>query len=100
MKHDHLILLSVCAGLLAAVLSFVPMTARAQESPPLNLARDGYFYIGGAPTTIDGKTFIAGQMYVEYRIPAKQTHPYPIIMVHGGTRSGANWTGTPDGREG
>ena len=39
-------------------------------------------------------------MYVEYRIPAKQTHPYPIIMVHGGTRSGANWTGTPDGREG
>ena len=49
---------------------------------------------------VDGKTFIAGQMYVEYRIPAKQTHPYPIIMVHGGTRSGANWTGTPDGREG
>jgi pimeloyl-ACP methyl ester carboxylesterase len=22
------------------------------------------------------------------------------VMVHGGTRSGANWTGTPDGREG
>ena len=39
-------------------------------------------------------------MYVEYRIPAKQTHPYPIIFVHGGTRSGANWTGTSDGREG
>ena len=39
-------------------------------------------------------------MYVEYRIPAKQTHPYPIIIVHGGTRSGANWTGTSDGREG
>ena len=49
---------------------------------------------------INGKTVIAGQMYVEYRIPAKQTHPYPIIIVHGGTRSGANWTGTPDGREG
>ena len=38
-------------------------------------------------------------MYVEMRIPAKQTHPYPIIMVHGGTRSGTNFTGTPDGRE-
>ena len=67
---------------------------RAQDNPPLNLARDGFFYIGGKPTKIDGKTFIAGQMYVEYRIPAKQTHPYPIIFVHGGTRSGANWTGT------
>jgi pimeloyl-ACP methyl ester carboxylesterase len=100
MKHDPLIVLSVCVGILAAVLTFVPMTARTQDNPPLNLARDGYFYIGGTPTKVDGKTVVAGQMYVEYRIPAKQTHPYPIIMVHGGTRSGANWTGTPDGREG
>jgi pimeloyl-ACP methyl ester carboxylesterase len=100
MKHDPLIWLSICAGLVAAVLTFVPMTAKAQQTPPLNLERDGYFYIGGTPTKVDGKTVIAGQMYVEYRIPAKQTSPYPIIMVHGGTRSGANWTGTPDGREG
>jgi len=33
------------------------------------------------------------------RIPQKQTHPYPIVMVHGGTRSGTTFTGTPDGRE-
>jgi hypothetical protein len=76
------------------------MTQAADDDPPLNLARDGFFYVGGKPTTINGKTYIAGQMYVEMRIPAKQTHPYPIIMVHGGTRSGTNWTGTPDGREG
>jgi pimeloyl-ACP methyl ester carboxylesterase len=92
-------------AILATVLGFAPMTTEAQDNskgnnPPLNLARDGYFYVGGAPMQVDGKTVIAGQMYVEYRIPAKQTHPYPIIMVHGGTRSGANWTGTPDGREG
>jgi pimeloyl-ACP methyl ester carboxylesterase len=43
---------------------------------------------------------MTGQMYVEYRIPAKRTYPYPIIMVHGGTMSGTNYTGTPDGREG
>jgi pimeloyl-ACP methyl ester carboxylesterase len=70
------------------------------SSPPLHLARDGFFYAGGAPTVINGKTFMAGQMYVEYRIPERQTHPYPLVMVHGGNRSGANWTGTPDGREG
>ncbi len=42
---------------------------------------------------------MVGQMYVEMRIPQKQTHPYPIVMVHGGTRSGTTFTGTPDGRE-
>ena len=100
MKHNPPIVPSICVALLAAVFGFAPMTTNAQDNPPLNLARDGFFYIGGKPTKIDGKTFIAGQMYVEYRIPAKQTHPYPIIIVHGGTRSGANWTGTSDGREG
>ncbi len=39
-------------------------------------------------------------MYVDDPHPAKQTHPYPIIMVHGGSMSGTNYTGTPDGREG
>src|SRR5437773_1205001 len=76
------------------------MSYAADENPPLNRARDGCFYAGGKPVGINGKTFMAGQMYVELRIPAKQTHPYPIVMVHGGNRSGANWTGTPDGREG
>jgi pimeloyl-ACP methyl ester carboxylesterase len=39
-------------------------------------------------------------MYVEYMIPAKRLHPFPIIMVHGGSQTGTNFTGTPDGREG
>jgi len=70
------------------------------KDPHLTLARDGFFYVGGRYTTVNGRKYMAGQMYVEYRIPAKQTHPYPIIMVHGGTMSGTNYTGTPDGREG
>jgi pimeloyl-ACP methyl ester carboxylesterase len=100
MKVDLVAFISICAGVVLAAVVLAPMAAKADDNPPLNLARDGFFYVGGKPTRIDGKTFIAGQMYVEYRIPAKQTHPYPIVFVHGGTRSGANWTGTPDGREG
>src|SRR5437763_9957999 len=69
---------------------------KADDDPPLNLARDGFFSVGGEPTTIKGKTYVVGQMYVEMRIPQNQTHPYPIIMVHGGTRSGTTYTGTPD----
>lgn len=41
-----------------------------------------------------------GQVYAEFQIPEQQRHPYPIVMVEGGGQTGANFTGTPDGREG
>ena len=43
---------------------------------------------------------IGTQMYVEYQIPAKVKHPYPIVLVHGGGGQGLDWMGTPDGRRG
>src|ERR1700682_2926076 len=70
------------------------------DDGPLTLARDGHFYVGGRTTVVDGRSYVSHQMYVEVRVPAKQTHRYPIVMVHGGTMSGTNFTGTPDGREG
>src|SRR5689334_16013929 len=104
MNQGTFALVSIAAAALVAggLLSFLAArTAQAaDEDPPLNLARDGFFSVGGKTTTINGKSYVVGQMYVEMRIPAKQTHPYPIVMVHGGTRSGTNFTGTPDGREG
>ncbi|MDB5651331.1 MAG: alpha/beta-hydrolase [Hyphomicrobiales bacterium] len=72
--------------------------ARAEE--PLVLAKTGWLYAGGHLESVNGKQYMTGQMYAEYMLPARQTHPYPIIMVHGGTMSGTNFTGTPDGREG
>ena len=99
MSHDSLKKLALRAAAAAIITFGAPIVSQAAD-PPLNLARDGFFYVGGKPTKINGRTYIAGQMYVEMRIPANQTHPYPIVFVHGGTRSGTNWTGTPDGREG
>ena len=52
------------------------------------------------PAIAEQGYFFAGRMYVEYQIPAKRTHPYPIVMIHGLWQSGTNFTGTPDGREG
>ena len=89
-------------GLTAAAALFAIATgsAVAADDPPYVLAREGFFYVGGKPATVNGRTYMAGQMYVDVRIPAIQTHPYPIIMVHGGTRSATTYFGTPDGREG
>ena len=85
----------LCLG--AVLLSVVSATAQA---PPLIVAKQGYFFVGGKYfQTPDGR-FMSEQMYVEFQIPASVTHPYPIVMFSGGGQSGLNYTGTPDGREG
>jgi pimeloyl-ACP methyl ester carboxylesterase len=103
MNQHSIALIAACAMALAASAFLAVAAGRsaraADEEPPLSLARDGFFYVGGRNTTVNGHTYVVGQMYVEMRIPAKLTHPYPIIMVHGGTRTGTTYTGTPDGRE-
>ena len=67
---------------------------------PLVIARQGYLFAGGRYIQAGGRQVLAGQLYAEFQIPQNRTHPYPVIMVHGGSQSGTNYTGTPDGREG
>jgi len=43
---------------------------------------------------------MVGQAYVQFQIPQNRRHPYPIVMVHGGSQTGSGWISTPDGREG
>jgi pimeloyl-ACP methyl ester carboxylesterase len=89
---------AACALVLGAV--FLGMSSAKAADAPLVLAKTGWTYAGGHVVTIDNKQYTVGQIYAEYMIPAKLLHPYPVIMVHGGTMSGTNYTGTPDGREG
>jgi pimeloyl-ACP methyl ester carboxylesterase len=101
MTRDNIRFHAIAGAVVAAAwLTSTPIPATAADDPPLTLARDGYMYVGGKTMSVDGRTYMHSQMYVEVRVPAKQTHPHPIIMVHGGTMSGTNFTGTPDGREG
>jgi pimeloyl-ACP methyl ester carboxylesterase len=74
--------------------------ALAQNAVPLSIAREGYLFAGGKYSTINGRQVMSGHLYAEFQIPSKMTHPYPIVMVHGGGQSGTNFTGTPEGREG
>jgi pimeloyl-ACP methyl ester carboxylesterase len=70
------------------------------QAPPMVLAKTGHFFVGGRiDPSVPGSPMV-GQMYVEYWIPQTLRHPDPIVMIHGGSQTGTNFTGTPDGREG
>ena len=67
---------------------------------PLAIAKQGYFYAGGERKDGPAGSGVFGQMFVEYQIPAVQTAPYPIVMIHGNFQNGSNFLGTPDDRQG
>jgi len=96
----RLTLLLVCS-----LISFAGCQQQAADVPtsnsaPLSIARQGYLFAGGKYSTVDGRQVMSGQIYAEFQIPSQQSHPYPIVLVHGGGQTGTNFTGTPDGREG
>jgi pimeloyl-ACP methyl ester carboxylesterase len=67
---------------------------------PLRLETFGYFFVGGRiDRAIEGAP-MTGQLYAEYFIPRTLKSPFPIVMIHGGSQTGTNFTATPDGREG
>src|SRR5215471_5923311 len=86
------------AGTLAGLL--MASAAQAADVAPLEVAKQGYLFAGGKYADGPNGKIMTGQAYVEYQIPAKRSHPYPIVMIHGGGQNGSNFTGTPDGREG
>jgi len=86
-------------GVIGAMAAFAA-PAQAGDEGPLVIAKQGWFFAGGKiDRSIEGAPMV-GQMYVEYQIPEKLAHPYPVVMIHGGSQTGTNFTGTPDGREG
>ncbi len=95
------------AWLMTFVLASASVAARPPAAPgpvlfehPLALAGEGNFYVGGHYADDHGDRIMVGQMYVQYQIPAKQTHKYPLVLIHGGGQTGAGYWETPDGREG
>ncbi len=84
---------------LGALLASTPSLASADE-PPMVLSKTGYFFVGGKIDPSLPGSPMTGQMYVEYMIPQTLRSPYPVVMIHGGSQTGTNFTGTPDGREG
>lgn len=95
--------IAVWTLIFAGGLFFGAVENPAQQSKnpaPLSIQREGYLFAGGKYSNVDGHQVMSGQLYAEFQIPSRQTHPYPVVMIHGGGQSGTNFTETPDGREG
>ncbi len=106
--------LTVASVLLAAAIGGFSMSAIAHSPEktrepvaPLVLDAIGSFYVGGRVVSqtagevgiFGGGALTVDQMYVQYMVPHGATKP-AIVMIHGGTLSGASYETTPDGRMG
>ena len=70
------------------------------EKQPLEIADQGCFFAGGRYVETEAGRTMLGQMFVQYQVPAKRRHPHPLVMIHGGGQTAANFLSTPDGRRG
>jgi pimeloyl-ACP methyl ester carboxylesterase len=76
-------------------------TVAAATKLPLDVAEWSYMWVNVHRAETARGAFVGGQqMYVEYMIPSRVRHPFPIVLVHGGGGQGTDWMGTPDGRPG
>jgi pimeloyl-ACP methyl ester carboxylesterase len=94
------LLRTAATALIGAGATLAALAGADAQSGPLVISKQGWFYVGGAiDPKIEGSPMV-GHMYVEFQIPEHLAHPYPVVMIHGGSQTGTNFTGTPDGREG
>lgn len=67
---------------------------------PVIPTRRGNFWICGDVVEHGPIHVQRGPMHVEWEAPENVTHPYPLVLVHGGGGQGTDWMTTPDGRPG
>jgi pimeloyl-ACP methyl ester carboxylesterase len=48
----------------------------------------------------NGSLNVRNPMFVQYMLPARPRHDYPVVFIHGGGGQGTDWLETPDGRDG
>ena len=73
---------------------------RKTGSTAMKLAGQGYFWVGTEHKKMPYGTIISGQMYVQYLTPQQVHHPYPVVLVHGGSGQMLHYMGAGDGLAG
>jgi hypothetical protein len=106
--YQQLIAVSIVVTTLGVAAAFAESPQQAK--PPLVLAEQGSFMVGGTfvtnpgvfdpvnPTSV-GQTIHGDHLYVQYQIPPNARN-LPLVMWHGGGQFSKTWETTPDGRDG
>src|ERR1700676_4163092 len=102
---------AVGAALLAMLISS-GLGARAKDGPgaapkgsiptfsTADIARTGFFYVGGHYVGSPGQEVTYGAQYGEELGAKKIRRPYPLVFLHGAGQTGTDWLQTADGRPG
>jgi pimeloyl-ACP methyl ester carboxylesterase len=61
-----------------------PAAVSPTESTAVKLADQGYFWTGVERKKMPYGTVAAGQLFVQYFVPAEVRYPNPIVLIHGG----------------
>lgn len=100
-----------CAGVWTLLLAATLSLSAQNKQPPLVIAAQGSFAVGGTKVTEpgnfdlnnalkpQGQTFHGDHAYVFYQVPVK-ARKYALVFLHGAGESKKTWETTPDGREG
>ena len=70
------------------------------ETVGTRTVRQGQFWIAGERVQAGGQTYQRGPLFAQWEAPEIVTHPWPVVLVHGGGFQGTEWLTTPDGRPG
>jgi hypothetical protein len=81
--------LSVVAAIATAAALIGSVSA--EDMGPLVIAKQGYFFVGGKYFDTPNGKVMAGHAYVEYLIPEKRTHRFPLVMIAAATSSAARF---------
>jgi pimeloyl-ACP methyl ester carboxylesterase len=84
----------------AALAAAAPRASRNGETPAMDLADHGFFWVGLEQKKVPYGVIPTGQMYVQYLIPAQVRHQTPVVLVHGGTGQMLHYMGNGDGMAG
>ena len=66
----------------------------------MKIANQASYWIATRHKPMPYGTVLSGQMYVQYFTPAQVRHPYPVVLVHGGTGQMLHYMGPGDGLAG
>jgi pimeloyl-ACP methyl ester carboxylesterase len=84
----------------AALAAAAPKPARGGDTTAMNLADQGFFWVGVERKKMPYGVIAAGQMYVQYLVPAEVRHETPVVLVHGGTGQMLHYMGNGHGMAG